>query len=69
MPSPEDFAEAIKADAANAPRPQTLTADQISEQLAAPETLNAMRADAERAIDEAAQSGKALQFRSTSGQC
>ena len=61
LPSPEDFAEAIKADAANAPKPQTLTADQISEQLAAPETLNAMRADAERAIDEAAQGGKALQ--------
>ena len=61
LPSPEDFAEAIKADAANAPRPQTLTAEQISEQLAAPETVNAMRADVERAIDEAAQTGKALQ--------
>ncbi len=62
LPSPEDFAEAIKADAANAPKPLSLTADQISEQIAAPETINAIRADVERAIDEAAQSGKALQI-------
>ena len=61
MPSPEDFAEAIKAEAADAPR-LALTTDQINEQLAAPETVNAMRADVERAIDEAAQSGKALQI-------
>ena len=62
LPSPEDFAEAIKADAADAPSRGSLTADQIREQLAAPETIAAMRADVERAIDEAAQSGKALQI-------
>jgi hypothetical protein len=39
-------------------RPGSLTTDQIHEQLAAPET---MRADVERAIDESAKSGKALQ--------
>lgn len=38
-----------------------LTDDQIHEAIATPETFNAMRADVERAIDEAAQSGKALQ--------
>jgi hypothetical protein len=37
-------------------RAGSLTPDQISEQLAAPEAMNAMRADVERAIDEAAQS-------------
>jgi hypothetical protein len=42
-------------------RPGSLTGDQIREQLAAPETLAAMRADVERAIDEAAQGGKELQ--------
>lgn len=61
LPSPEDFAEAMKAGAADAPRPGFLTADQIREQLAAPETASAARADVERAIDEAAQSGKELQ--------
>jgi hypothetical protein len=60
LPSPEEFAEAMKADAANAPRPSSLTGDQIREQLAAPETANAARADIERAIDAAAQKGEVL---------
>jgi hypothetical protein len=58
--------------AAEESRPGSLTGDQIREQLAAPEAMNAARADVERAIDEAAQSkysdngtllekGKALQ--------
>jgi hypothetical protein len=42
-------------------RPGSLTADQIGEQLAAPEAMNAARADVEKAIDESAQGGKELQ--------
>ena len=61
LPSPEDFAEAAKADAADAPLPGSLTPDQLHERLASPETLNAMRADTERAIDDAAKGGNALQ--------
>jgi hypothetical protein len=61
LPSPEDFAEAIKADAANAPRPLTSAPEDLRASLTSPKTLNAMRADVERAIDESAQSGKALQ--------
>jgi hypothetical protein len=43
-------------------RPGSLTGDQIREQLAAPETDNAARADLERAIDQAAQKGEVLQM-------
>jgi hypothetical protein len=43
-------------------RPGSLTADQIREQIAAPETIAAIRADVERAIDQAAQKGEALQM-------
>jgi hypothetical protein len=51
----------ITERAAEEARPGSLTSDQIREQIAAPETANAVRADVERAIDEAAQGGKALQ--------
>ena len=53
-------AEGEPAEAAPSFRPGSLTADQIHEQLAAPEAANAMRADVERAIDEAAQKGEVL---------
>jgi hypothetical protein len=59
----EDIGEAAKPfvqreasePAAAEVRPGSLTPDQISEQLAVPEAMNAMRADVERAIDDAAQ--------------
>ena len=41
------------------PLPSSLTADEISERLASPETLNAMRADVERAVDDGAKAGNA----------
>ena len=44
-----------------APRPAQMTADQIRETLVSPEAADAMRADIERAIDDAAKGGKALQ--------
>jgi hypothetical protein len=58
---PDRAAATAAEPAAEAVRPGSLTPDQIREQLAAPETANAARADLERAIDEAAKSGKALQ--------
>jgi hypothetical protein len=59
--SPATAAAEPSEAAADVYRPGSLTADQIREQLAAPETLAAMRADVERAIDESAKGGKALQ--------
>lgn len=42
-------------------RPSLLSSDEIRAQVAAPDATNALRADIERAIDDAAKSGKALQ--------
>jgi hypothetical protein len=43
-------------------RPGTMTPEDMQALIAPPETANAMRVDVERAIDEAAQNGKALQI-------
>lgn len=59
LPSIADFAADAKASAEAAPRPATIPIATMAETLASPETMNAMRADIERTIDEGAKAGKA----------
>ena len=60
LPSPADFAAADREAARTAPAPAQMSAAEIRETLVSPQAHEAMRADIERAIDEAAKSGKAL---------
>ncbi len=62
LPSSEDFAAEARSAARNAPQPPTVPTDQIPTLAAAPDAVQAVRADIERSIDEAAKSGKALQI-------
>lgn len=62
LPSPGDFAAAATEAARAAPAPPRMGADEIAATLASPQAEQAIRADIERALDEAAKAGKKLQI-------
>lgn len=58
LPSPADFAAQARMEADSAPRPRLQTRDQMRESLKDPAVEKAVRADAERAIDDSAAKGE-----------
>jgi hypothetical protein len=60
LPTPE-AAAAMSEAVAEAVRPGSMSPEELRSSLAAPEAMNAARADVERAIDQAAQKGEAPQ--------